>query len=147
MASDKIKAAFIAAGFSVADPSVNWTATVVVEADRTTGGFNAEAQSTRAIALHWTAVPDLANYMVFRSTRAAIPFLMETLRTMDTNMDPHAAASATQPQWTDNEVEANTRYYYAVVAVLKNGQSSVVATGTGDTPPTDEPLQGKRGGN
>src|SRR5579862_724082 len=63
--SDKIMSDMRAAGFSVADPKVQWGVTVVVNAEQTSGGFFADAE-TGGIALHWAKVADASNYEIFR---------------------------------------------------------------------------------
>jgi len=141
--SEKIMADLKAAGFSVADPNVHWGVTIAVDAEQATGGFSAEAEEG-VIILHWAKVPDASGYEVFRSTQPVIPLLMGTMLTMETGAN---TSGADGNRWSDNTVAANTRYYYAVLAVTKTTSCSLVATGSAATPAQNQPLTGHSGSN
>jgi hypothetical protein len=135
--SGKIISDVKAAGFSVADPTVHWGVTVVVDTEHATGGFSAETQE-RLIRLHWPKDPDANSYEIFRSNQPVIPLMMETTLTMN------AGGNSSRPenQWSDNQVVPATRYYYFILAIRNNGDYSVVATGNAVTPASRQPQMG-----
>lgn len=140
--SEKKMADMRAAGFSVADPSVHWGVTIVVDAEQTTGGFSAETEEN-LITLHWAKVPQATNFEIFRSIHPVIPLLMETTRTMETGGN---SADAQTNHWPDNQVVANTRYYYAVLGITSSHGCSLVATGSAVATPQPQPQTDLQGG-
>jgi hypothetical protein len=132
--SEKIMSDIRAAGFSVTDPNMHWGVTIVVDAEQTTGGFSADA-SEGIITLHWGKVPDASSYEIFRSTQPVVPLLMETMLTMDAGGN---LPDVEYNHWLDNQVAAQTRYYYAVLAITKTGSSALVATGSAEIPASNQ---------
>ncbi len=123
--SERIMSDMKAAGFSVADPSVQWGVTVVVDAEHITGGFSADIDDG-GITLHWNKIQGADSYEIFRSPEPAMPLLMQTTLTMDAGGN---AVDAQVNHWLDNKVAANTLYYYAILAMMKNGSGVLAATG------------------
>jgi hypothetical protein len=137
--ADNIKHDMKAAGFSVADPRVHWGVTIIIDAERPSGGFAYDA-AEGIIKLRWTKFPDVSGYQIFRSTQPVIPLLMQNVLTMEARSN---SSRADTDDWSDNSVNPNAHhYYYAVLAITKTGSYVLVATGTAVTPQGGEAQSG-----
>lgn len=104
---------------------------MIVVPEQSTVGFTTVSPSTGQIDLSWPALPGTDTYIVTRSDK---PEMVVGLYVKDVH-----ALSDTNSH-CDNQVDANTSYYYAIVASLGGDRAILVASGRAKTLAVDGPL-------